>query len=136
MSRMFTEEWNEECRVRHEESVARGEHDAECEYDYRGFHLCHCSKRKREAEGFTSPPDEELYFPPPDCPRCGSGLDHDGDGFQCYGCSLCWSSDGTRPQFTDSYGDDLAADKAKWLENRLEVESRRASVSGEGGKGQ
>jgi hypothetical protein len=90
----------------HAEQVAQGLHDAECEWD-KNHRLCHCSKRRREAEGFTTPPDEDLYFPPPDCPHCAGDLEFDGDGFSCYKCRLSWDSrgSGSSARFTDDYGD-------------------------------
>lgn len=94
-------------------SVARGEHDEKCEFDVRGFYLCHCSKRRREAEGFTEPPTDSLEFPPPLCPRCEEELHHD-EGFYCPGCCLAWDSDHRTARFTDDFGDDLAADAASW----------------------
>lgn len=93
---------------RHAEQVAKGEHDGQCEWsEEENFWLCNCSKRRREAEGFTTPPTEDLYFPPPDCPKCDGELDFDGDGFRCYRCHLSWSSDGlgSSAQFTDDHGD-------------------------------
>lgn len=99
---------------RHEAAVARGEHDGQCEWRAPGFYLCHCSKRRREAIGFTKPPAEALYFAPPACPRCGNDVDHDGEGWQCYVCRISWDPDGTGAEFTDDYGDDLAEDLANW----------------------
>jgi hypothetical protein len=97
---------------RHAADVARGLHDDACEYGKRLSNgtrllLCHCSKRRREAKGFTAPPREDLYFPPPDCPRCDGDLDHDGDSWNCYECSLSWESNGSGSSchFTDDYGD-------------------------------
>lgn len=90
---------------RHAESVARGEHDDQCEYGP-GFYLCHCSKRRREASGFTVAPTEELYFPPPACPHCDEDLEFDGDGWTCGKCPLRWDSSGSGgAAFTDEYGD-------------------------------
>jgi hypothetical protein len=99
---------------RHEEECARGLHDEQCEFRPRGFWICNCSKRRREAEGFIEPPAEELHFPPPACPRCDVDLDHDGDGWQCYSCHLSWRHDGSHCEFTDDYGDDLAERVALW----------------------
>lgn len=101
-------EWQERCHREHLASVGRGEHDDECEHDaLGGFMLCHCSKRRREAKGFTEVPTDDLDFPPPDCPRCSEELIHDGDRWCCYGCSLTWASDGAghTASFTDDYGD-------------------------------
>lgn len=95
-------------RTRHAKSVARGEHDGECEWSAEeNFHICNCSKRRREAAGFTTPPTEDLDFPPPDCPHCYKDLEHDGDGWNCYACHLSWNSSGsgTSAEFTDDHGD-------------------------------
>ncbi|QWF85758.1 hypothetical protein [Amycolatopsis sp. CA-230715] len=90
---------------RHAESVARGEHDDQCEVlATLGFYLCHCSKRRREARGYTEPPGD-LDFPPPVCPRCLVAVDHDGDGWECRVCDVTWDSDGTGASFCDDYGD-------------------------------
>lgn len=109
--------------TRYRAEVARGEHDDECEYDARGFLLCHCSKRRREAEGFADPPSEPLYFPPPDCPRCDRSLLHDGDQWACEDCSLAWSDNGFMATFTDDYGDDLAAQARRWRVKRSSLSS-------------
>lgn len=108
-------EWREKCAARYMESVERGEHDEECEYDPQGFYLCHCSKRRREAKGFTEPPTDNLEFPPPDCPRCYEGL-HFDEGWYCPACSLSWhsSGDGDSARFTDDHGDDLAGQAERW----------------------
>lgn len=100
------EDYWQKANERHAEEVASGKHDAECEWTEQ-FRLCHCSKRKREAEGFTTPPTEDLEFPPPDCPRCDRGLDHDGDSWRCYPCNLSWdtSGEGSSAEFTDDHGD-------------------------------
>lgn len=100
-------EWIERIRRQHQASVERGEHDGECEYDVdEGFMLCNCSKRRREAAGFTEPPTEPLWFPPPDCTHCGKKLSHDGDCWCCHECSLTWSGHGQDgAEFTDDYGD-------------------------------
>lgn len=97
----------------YEAAVARGEHDDQCEYDPRGFFLCHCSKRRREARGLVSPPTEPLEFPPPDCPECDRGLVHDGDSFCCSHCSLSWDDAG-EAHFTDDFGEDLAGQAERW----------------------
>lgn len=106
---------------RHEEAVARGEHDEQCEWRYVEaggvvvgvYGLCHCSKRRREANGFAEPPTEDLYFPPPSCPRCDGDLNYD-EGWSCETCSLRWDERGDDPEFTDVYGGDLAAEGAAW----------------------
>lgn len=98
-------EWVERCMAEHAEEVMRGLHDDQCEYTRTRF-LCHCSKRRREAAGFTIPPHDDLYFPPPSCSRCHGDLDHDGDSWQCYECCLSWDSNGRGDSctFTDEYG--------------------------------
>lgn len=99
------------CMARHAADVANGLHDDECEYGriLKGARLmlCNCSKRRRERAGFTTTPTDDLYFPPPDCPRCDAALDHDGDSFHCYDCCLTWDSNGRGESctFTDDYGD-------------------------------
>src|SRR5690348_311171 len=90
----FAAEWRERVEASHLAQVERGEHDGECEFDVRGFYLCHCSKRRREAGGFTEAPTDDLYFPPPDCPQCLKELDHDGETWNCGTCSLSWDSNG------------------------------------------
>lgn len=125
--------WNQKVVERYHAAVARGEHDAECEYDTRGYYLCHCSKRRREADGHSEPPTEDLYFPPPSCPRCDNDLDSDGDSWRCYSCRLQWSysGDADSAEFTDDYGPNLKAEVAAWRER---LESLAASVR-EGGGG-
>lgn len=90
----------------HAASVAAGEHDPACEWTP-GFYLCNCSKRRREANGITTVPREDLDFPPPSCPRCSGDLDHDGDGWLCLPCHLAWNSSGVgdTARFTDDHGD-------------------------------
>jgi hypothetical protein len=105
------DEWLARCKAEHQASVERGEHDERCEYGTKPngsiLLLCHCSKRRREAAGFTTPPDVDLYFPPPTCSHCDGDLDHDGDGWQCYECALSWDSNGRGSSctFTDEFGD-------------------------------
>lgn len=95
----------------HQAQVAGGLHDDQCEYGGQlksaRLLLCHCSKRRREAKGFTTPPTDDLYFPPPRCSHCEGELDHDGDSWACYECALSWDSDGRGESccFTDEYGD-------------------------------
>ncbi|GAB3118443.1 hypothetical protein GCM10027056_00390 [Glaciibacter psychrotolerans] len=106
---------------RHEEAAARGEHDEHCEWrsvELDGitvgvFGLCHCSKRRREAKGFGELPTDDLYFPPPSCTRCDEDL-HFDEGWYCETCCVRWSERGDEPEFTDTYGDDLAAESAAW----------------------
>lgn len=90
---------------RHKEAVARGEHDARCEYLHRpGFRLCHCSKRRREAAGHIDPPGE-LIHQYPICPRCDQEVDHDGDSWTCPRCRCWWDRQGLTATFYDDYGD-------------------------------
>lgn len=111
-------EWEARCTAQHADEVVRGLHDDECEYGRRLkrsiLMLCNCSKRKRERDGFTTPPDEDLYFPPPMCSRCDGGLDHDGDQWCCYACCLSWDSDGrgSTCRFTDDFGDLVGSEAA------------------------
>lgn len=119
--------WNQDIVERYRASVERGEHDDECEYDTRGFYLCHCSKRRREASGNVKPPDEDLYFPPPLCPRCGRDVNSDGDSWDCVSCRLQWDYSGyaCSAEFTDDYGPNLKDDVAGW---RARLETVAASV--------
>ena len=121
--RDFFEEWKARVARDYAMAVGRGEHDDQCEFDVGGFYLCHCSKRRREAKGFIKPPTEDLYFPPPDCTRCDKALEHDGDCWRCYDCSLSWDStgDGSSAQFTDVFGGDLATDAERWRANHPEA---------------
>jgi hypothetical protein len=104
-------EWEARGMAAHEAEVINGLHDDECEYGRTlkkaRLLLCNCSKRRRESAGYTTPPDEDLYFRAPDCPRCDSELDHDGDSFNCYECCLSWDSNGAGGScsFTDDFGD-------------------------------
>ncbi len=126
----FAAEWRERCAAHHQAEVERGEHDEKCEYDPGGFYLCHCSKRRREAAGFTEPPTDDLEFPPPDCPRCDKYLYWD-EGWSCDGCSLTWESSGagSSARFTDDHGDDLAGDADRWrLAQQKYRESKEANV--------
>lgn len=94
-------------------AVDRGEHDDQCEYlKVKGFYLCNCSKRRREAAGFTEPPGD-LEWVSPICPRCDEHVDHDGDSWTCPRCRVYWQQDGTGAEFYDDYGD-LDADLAKY----------------------
>lgn len=117
-------EWRERCAAEYLAAVERGEHDEKCEHDVRGFLLCNCPKRRREAKGLTKVPTEDLYFPPPRCPACDQELWHDGDGWACEDCSLSWDSNGSGDSaaFTDDHGDDdkLAADAKAWREKHAE----------------
>lgn len=118
--RNLAEEWKAKVAGDYGAAVARGEHDDQCEFDVGGFYLCHCSKRRREASGFTEPPTEHLEFPPPVCPRCEEDLHHD-EGFYCPDCHLAWGSDNRTAHFTDIHGDDLAADAERWRAKQREA---------------
>lgn len=106
--------WLERCRTQHEEAVRAGLHDDRCEYDIdSGFMLCHCSKRRREAAGHTTPPGP-LVFVEPYCPRCDAHVYHDGDSFVCERCCCHWDRHGEEAEFTDEYGNlDPCAEHAK-----------------------
>jgi len=110
-----TTRWKNQVIDRYEQERTDGLHDYRCEWRARGFWMCNCSKRRREAKGFTEPPKDDLYFPPPECPRCHYGLGHDGDGWVCPDCRLSWDSNGagSSVKFTDDNGD-LAASLAHW----------------------
>jgi hypothetical protein len=110
-----TTQWQNKMIERYTQERNDGLHDYRCEWRARGFWLCNCSKRRRVAEGFTEPPKDDLYFPPPDCPHCDGTLGHDGDGWCCDDCSLSWDSDGSgdSARFTDD-NDDLADSLAHW----------------------
>lgn len=100
-------------RASHAAEVDRGEHDDDCEWRAGGFHLCHCSKRRREAAGHTEPP--MLIFESPTCSGCGMTAQHDGDGWQCPRCKVYFGERYDEPgEWTDDYGPNLAADLAKW----------------------
>lgn len=95
----------------HLEEIDRGLHDDECEYGRKSadgaiLRLCHCSKRRREQAGFTTPPTDDVEWQPPTCPRCHEDLHHNGDGFQCDKCCLMWDSNGRgfSCRFFDDYG--------------------------------
>ena len=106
------EKWRERSMREYAEQVARGEHDEQCEF---GLHevdgrptflgLCHCAKRRREQEGFTTPPGPVIHNSP-SCPRCYRDLDYDGDGWGCAPCHVIWGDAGDgKGEFTDDYGD-------------------------------
>lgn len=99
---MSGETLTEWMRNKHTNEMERGLHDDQCEWRSTGFYLCHCSKRRREADGLTAPLDD-IYFPPPMCPSC-----------DCEYCRTTWDMDGTHAKFIDVYSDDLAADVVEW----------------------
>ncbi len=121
------EQWwervSQEALDRHADERAKGLHDAQCEWRHEpgalnGFHMCHCSKRKREREGFTEAP--ELHWQYPLCGHCWQEVDHDGDSFYCPRCHVSWSNnatDGDTGEFTDDHGD-LAKHLAAWEAKR------------------
>jgi hypothetical protein len=123
-------EWHERVVSHHRAAVERGEHDDQCEFDVQGFYLCHCSKRRREAAGFTKPPTDNLEFPPPCCPRCDEELTHE-EGWLCQGCSLFWDSNGAgdSARFTDTHGDDLAGGAERW--RGIQLANRPATPKGQ-----
>lgn len=90
----------------HAEEVAAGKHDDQCEYTSHPY-ICHCSKRRRIAAGFTEPPGE-LIWEYPTCPRCNETVEGDGDGFTCPQCCCSWPLDGKKAEFYDDYGDVFA----------------------------
>ena len=106
------EKWHEQSMENYAEQVRRGEHDEHCEYGPRTLDerrvflgLCHCAKRRREQEGFTTPPGPVIHNSP-SCPRCYRDLDYDGDGWGCAHCHVSWRNDGDdKGEFTDDYGD-------------------------------
>lgn len=99
----LAEEWAAKRQARYDAEVARGEHDTECEQAEQLF-MCHCSKRKREREGFTELPGE-LIWNEPSCPKCWSDCWHDGDSWVCPKCPVTWDSSGHDAQWTDDHGD-------------------------------
>ncbi len=96
------DEWVKRCAEQHAAECAAGKHDEACEYSGR-IKLCHCSKRRREAAGYTEPPGE-LIFNSPSCPRCYEDVVHDGDTFGCEPCCVTWDERGIEAEFTDDYG--------------------------------
>lgn len=118
------QEFAERAAKSHAESVARGEHDDRCEYLAEpGFYLCNCSKRSREARGFTTPPELEHQYPI--CLGCEEEVDHDGDCFTCPRCAVNWPTSNGPGEFYDDYGD-LAAELADLREKRARQDVRRA----------
>jgi hypothetical protein len=112
------DEWSKQLAVKHRAEVADGQHDERCEWHEAGHYLCHCSKRRREAEGFTEGPF--LVYQSPLCDRCWKSVDHDGDGWRCYACNVQWDTDGyeQRGEFTDDHGD-LDESYKRWLEHHF-----------------
>jgi hypothetical protein len=87
----------------HAESVERGEHDDQCEYQaIKGWYLCNCSKRARLKRGLTTPPELEHQYPI--CLGCNEEVNHDGDGWNCPRCSTSWNSR-NEGHFYDEFGD-------------------------------
>lgn len=103
----------ERAAAAHALEVARGEHDEHCEHGPREHngraiinYICHCSKRRRERAGFTTPPGP-LVHNAPSCPRCWADVGHDGDAWVCQACRVSWDPRDSedRGEFTDDYGD-------------------------------
>jgi hypothetical protein len=96
--------WNAQHLDRYADALARGLHDDDCEQRERSS-LCHCSKRRRELNGKTEPPQIEFTYPV--CTGCRQEVEGDGDSFACPRCCVSWSaraSDGDRGEFNDDYG--------------------------------
>lgn len=96
----------------HNQAVARGEHDEQCEWRPGGFWICNCSKRQRERAGFIASPGP-LIHQYPICPRCNREVYHDGDSLTCERCKAHWDESGQTAEFYDDHGD-LTADLAEW----------------------
>ena len=96
-------DFRERAMAAYAEAVARGEHDAQCEYIANPY-ICHCSKRAREARGLTVPPELEWQYPI--CLGCGEEVDDDGDSLNCSRCCCTWNFKGGNGEFYDDYGDD------------------------------
>lgn len=100
---------------KHAVQVERGEHDEHCEFGWTvardhawtRLYLCHCSKRRREAAGYTRPPGRLLRVRSgfPTCPRCSATPRFDGDCWICDPCRVSWDVNGTGAEFTDEFGD-------------------------------
>lgn len=111
-------EWDEHLRSEHAESVAKGEHDSECEFEaIPRWWICNCHKRARLARGLTTPPGLEHQYPV--CLGCDEEVDHDGDGFCCERCGVSWNSR-DEGHFTDDMGD-------LWAEIRAHREQSTAA---------
>lgn len=100
----FMDDFVDRAEQRHAASVVAGNHDELCEWS-RSQMLCHCHKRKREAEGFTKPPT--LWISYPTCSHCMEEVGHDGDSFVCARCHVSWrnASEDEPGWFHDEYGD-------------------------------
>lgn len=107
---MSLENWNAQKLDRYAEALALGLHDHECEQRERSS-LCHCSKRRREAKGLTTPP--AIWHHSPTCGQCHNEVTWD-DGWRCYTCAVQWDTaagDGDTGEFIDDYGDDIGGDR-------------------------
>lgn len=103
MANDILKRWEERAAQSHAESVERGEHDDQCEYQaIKGWYLCNCSMRARLKRGLTTPPELEHQYPV--CLGCDQSVDHDGDSFYCPRCSTSWNSR-NEGHFTDEFGD-------------------------------
>jgi hypothetical protein len=98
----------ERARQAHILAVERGEHDEQCEWGTTRksvvLMLCHCSKRRRERNGFTTPPGPLIYNAP-SCPRCYDTAVFNGDVWECRPCLVIWPDENGDAEFTDDYGD-------------------------------
>lgn len=97
----YAARYQERAERQYREELLVGKHDEHCEWRP-GCYLCHCHKRKREAEGVTEPP--ALLFNDPTCMGCWQDVQHDGDGWTCRRCAVSWGNDPERGEFTDDYG--------------------------------
>lgn len=105
MANDVMQRFEERAAKAHAESVERGEHDDQCEYQaIKGWYLCNCSMRARIKRGLTTPPG--LEYQNPICLGCYEEVDSD-DGWHCPRCSTSWdyNSDGSDGTFTDDFGD-------------------------------
>lgn len=106
------QDFDKRAQLAYEAAVGRGEHDEQCEWGPRQRngrtvinYICNCSKRRREREGYTTPPGE-LIYKAPSCPRCYDDVHFDGDVWVCRPCRVHWVNGATSPaEFTDDYGD-------------------------------
>ena len=103
----FLEDWNARHLARYREEYAAGKHDVRCEQRERSG-ICHCSKRRREAEGKTELP--ALFFDSPWCDGCNEHVEHDGDSFTCPTCRVSWSTSATDGDRADHFTDDYSRD--------------------------